>query len=521
MFNRKHIFLLALLTLSLNLCAQENINIHPSPLMYGLDTAKTGEGRYQALYRAHVAAQQRHTDVDYSGVGDLNIAIPKDAKTIPLTAHNDFKGITITVTNNVHDFTLFDLTGEATEIDVPQNILDSGDFTTIPQLATGRKMLLVQDKKPWTKRAGKGFDYYCYRQDIIYLVDGKATNKAVCPYGDTVTTQPKCWVAEGNDPATPLSIHDVTIRRADGNQFKAYCIRVSNCDNVELNNITIVTPRDKKKIADGAISLNNCANIKMHNVLIDGTYSQEHEYGYGIAMNNVLQSSFVKVVSRHCGWGVFGTNNIADVTLDSCDVNRFDIHCYGRDVTLRHTLFSNVRVPFGSVYGNILYDSCTFYHSVPLYIRPRYNAHVPFDVTMRNCTFYTSVTRQRNKIFDMGYLNPDTNPRPELSQKCWPNIRIENMTVYMGFGVRNLYLFLIERGKHDEKPISHCQNIIIDGFHIIGGHQTLRLCNRDDVLLKGPLKLDFKNMGTTKVVNNLKVATEKHSTPEDIVQPIH
>lgn len=489
--------------------AQSNSAALLSPLQFGLDTATSGESRFRALYRTHVEAQRRHADVDYRGVGNLDLTIPEEAQTIPLTAHTDFCGITLTVTDHVRDFTLFALAGEAQEVAVPQSMLDGDDFTSIPQLATGRKMLLLQDKAPWTKRAGKGFDYLCYRSDIVYLVEGKAVCRPTCPYGDSSSTRPLCRVAAGNDPATPLFIRNVTVRRAKGNEFKAYCFRVSCCDNVELSNITIVTPRDKKKIADAAISLQDCAHVSMRNVLIDGTYSQEHEYGYGIAMNNVWQSSFTNVTSRHCGWGVFGTNNVADVCLDSCEVNRFDIHCYGRNVTLRHTLFSDVRVPFGSVYGDILYDSCTFYHSVPLYIRPRYNAHVPFNVTMRHCTFVTSVARQRNKILDMGYLNPEQNSRPELSRKCWPNVRIEDMTVRMGPGVRRLYLFRIEGGAHDTVPLSHCQHIVIDGFRIEGSPHVLRLCNRDDVWLQGPLNLELKNMGSTVIKNNLNVATPR------------
>ncbi len=392
-----------LLSCAFPLYAQEVLQIPPSPLHYGLDTATTGEARYWALYHAHCAAVEQHTTVDYHGVGNLDITIPTDAKTIPLPKQTNFHGITLTVACNEKDFTLFSLSGTAHEITLPQQLLDSSDFSSIPQLATGRKLLILQDRNPWTKRGGKDFDYLCYRNDIICIENGHALNKPVMPYGDTTTTQARCLVAEGNPADTPYMIENLTIRRVEGNKFKAYGIRISYCENVILRNITIVTPKDKKKIADAAISLSHCANLQVSHVTIDGTYSQEHEYGYGIAMNNVLNSHFSHIVSRNCGWGLFGTNNVAQVTLDNCDVNRFDIHCYGRDVTLRRTRFSDVRVPYGSVYGQILYDSCTFYHSVPLYIRPSYNVHVPFDVTMRNCTFVTAVKRQRNKILDMGY----------------------------------------------------------------------------------------------------------------------
>ncbi len=73
----------------------------------------------------------------------------------------------------------------------------------------------------------------------------------------------------------------------------------------------------------------------------------------------------------------------------------------------------------------------------------------------------------------------------------------------MGGGVRKLYLFRIENGKHDTVPLSHCQSVVIDGFRIAGKHRTLHICNKEDVVLHGPLRLELRNMGDTKVINNL------------------
>lgn len=493
----RHILLALALTTVTSFCchAQESI----SPLDFGIDTAATGEGRYMALYHAHLAAVRQHLNVDYSQVGDIDIDVPADAKPIPLADHNDFHGIVITVGNNAKDATLFLLQGNATETDLPQGLIDGGDFRSLPQLAHGKCLLLIKDLKPWTERQGYG--YYHYRNDILSLVDGLAENHVIMPYSDTLTSKAACLVVRTD--GKQHTICNVTLRRKEGAKHKTYFLNVSQMSNVLLENITLITPYDREKYSDGALNISSCAHVVVRNLLIDGSYSQIDQYGYGIAMNNVWDARFEHVIGRNCRWGVFGANNLSNITLEDCDLNRFDIHCYGHDVTLRRCLFRDQRVQYSSVFGTILYDSCTFRHCVPLYIRPSYNAHVPFDVTMQHCTFETTSIRDRVNIFDMGMLHPDTNPRPELAQKSWPNITIKDLTIRMGFGTRRVYLFRIEGGTRDASPLAYCSNITIDGLHFDSPVKELKLCNRDGIKFLNKPSLSITHADGVHIINNL------------------
>ena len=470
-----------------------------SPRAFGLDTASTGEARYHVLYQAHLAALRQHREVDYGGIGDLDIDVPGDGQPIPLSGNTDFHGITITVGNNAKDITLFALQGDAVETDVPQGLIDSGDFRGVPGLATGERLLLITDTKPWTERTGYG--YYHYRRDILSLRDGLAENRVVMPYADTATSKAKC-VAVRADGET-RAIRNVTLRRKAGATHKTYLLLVSRMSHVLIENVTLVTPHDPEKYGDGALTVNDCAHITVRNLLVDGSYSQPHQYGYGIAMNNVWHCRFVRATSRNCAWGVFGANNVSDITLEDCDLNRFDIHCYGRNVTLRRCLFRDQRVQYSSVFGNILYDNCTFRHCVPLYIRPSYNAHVPFDITMRRCTFEATAVRGRVSLLDMGALSPEGNPRPELSERCWPNVTIEDLTVRLGFGARRVYLFRIEGGQRDTTPLSYCSRISIDGLRFAGPIRELKMCNRNGITFRHKPSLSITRAEGVRVINNL------------------
>ena len=55
-----------------------------SPTLFGLDTASTGESRYEVLYRTHEAANAAGAEVDYTGIDTLRLRLPEGWK-MPLT----------------------------------------------------------------------------------------------------------------------------------------------------------------------------------------------------------------------------------------------------------------------------------------------------------------------------------------------------------------------------------------------------------------------------------------------------
>lgn len=80
-----------------------------SPLSFGLAKAKTGEERYDVLYRTHCYAKERGLQVSYDGIGEIRLSVPKGAKSIPLTEYTDFKGTTFILQNYAQKMYVFEL----------------------------------------------------------------------------------------------------------------------------------------------------------------------------------------------------------------------------------------------------------------------------------------------------------------------------------------------------------------------------------------------------------------------------
>jgi hypothetical protein len=99
-------------------------------------------------------------------------------------------------------------------------------------------------------------------------------------------------------------------------------------------------------------------------------------------------------------------------------------------------------------------------------IRSSYNAYTPFDIEMRNCLF--EVTSRHHSLVNVMLLDTAVNSRPELAVKCWPNLKIENMTVVAPATVGTLNLYE-PTGKVSElkKPVGYISDVIVNGLKVI------------------------------------------------------
>ena len=432
-----------------------------NPLLYGLRDAKDGKERYNALYACHKDAAASGRPVSYAGIDTIWLEIPDDAQTMPLTNSTDFAGAVIFVRNDSErDVTLFALKGESPKnINIDRALLDSSDFRQVPELQAGEYLLIVADKNKWTFR--EGYDYAVYRNDLLFVSDGRGLNHPVTTYMDSAA-EPSCTYV----PVTtePKVIENVTIHRGRNEKHKTYCFSVSYQNNVLLRNIHITTPKTKFN-ADRAISINNSANCTVQDVRIDSTYSYPGAYGYAIGMNNVYNTTFVRFVAD-AAWGVFGTNNVNQITLRECDVNRFDIHCYGRDARLVNCTFRNKQTQFSSMYGDVVFDSCHFIDCIPVRIRSSYNAYTPFDIHIRHCTF--DATLRHHALVNVMLLSTTPNPRSELAPRCWPNVYVEDLTVNLPFLTRRIEI-IEPTGTLSEckKPVDYIETIEINGLRTL------------------------------------------------------
>lgn len=450
-------------------------NAAVTPYMFGLKEAQSDVERYWVLYNTHVAAKERNVAVNYDGVGQLNIEIPKDAKPIPLGPKTDFKHLVLNVKNTSKSFYLFQLTQSTKAISVSKEMIDNGDFTKVKELNSGHCLLILQDENQWVDKR-QGHTYGHTRRDILYLENGLSENSPIMPYNTEAT---KVTAKYCHATSELKLITGIRINRQEGDTYKTYCFDVQNQFNVELRDIIISTPKSSM-VADGAIRINDCANVVISRVQIQGTYSRIDRYGYGILMDNVWNTRVVHLVAR-ANWGIFGSNNISEIVLDSCDINRYDIHCYGRDITLKHCEFTNLYNQFSSVYGYILFEKCVFDNHIPVLLESSYNAFTPFELIFKDCTF--NINASHNYIVDARDLTSTVNSRKELKIKCLPNISFYKTQINVLQGTPKLqalklYMIHFKSVSYNGK-VGYINKIFIQNLKVNGGKIQLKTCNKD------------------------------------------
>lgn len=430
-----------------------------SPLSYGLFEASTGIERFKVLERCHKDALAKNAAISYVGIESLDIEIPAGASSIPLPDEVDFAGVQMNVLNTQKNFVLFVSTNSATPIQVTKASIDSENFKGNGELSKGRNLLIIEDENPWVETR-KGYSYGVVRKDVLVVEDGLAKNSVTYPYNNSHSS-PK---VSASPVGRPKTFRNLKFSRDAESTKITYLLSIVNAYDVSISNITVTTPQDNDLYGDAAIQIHNSAKVRMSDVSILGTYSQTNHYGYGINLENVAMFTGKRLYAR-TRWGVFGSNNVNGAVLRDCDINRFDIHCYGRDVCCYGCRFLDMYNQFSSVFGNVYFEKCTFTNFIPVLMESSYNAYTPFDLTFKSCIF--NLTASRNYLVTLFGLEEAHNSRPELSRKALPNITIRNCTVNLADDVKKWYI--VETGKVAYKEsLDYIGRIEINGLKING-----------------------------------------------------
>lgn len=428
-----------------------------SPFSFGLSKARSDIERFQVLYNTHAAAIEAGVNVNYAGIDTLYIEIPPKAKRIPLTQYNDFQNVVFFVKNQAQTFYLFDMQQRADTLLVEKSLLDSLNFSSIPQLAHGSHLLIIEDQTPWVGKRD-GYNYGATRRDLLLIHNGKSENRPISSYNNP-QSQPICTYCAVTE--TPKVIKNLTIHRTPESTYKTYAFNILRQHNVQFENIAIYTPKNEF-YGDAAFNITHCSHLSMNQIHIDGTYSQTNHYGYGIQLNNLWNCCFENM-NAHANWGIFGTNNINNALLINCDINRFDIHCYGRDIIIQNCQFSKLYNQFSSVYGQVNFINCSFSDFIPVLFEPSYNAYTRFDLKFTNCTF--NATSSRYFLIQAGKLDNNFNNRPELQKKCLPNITIKNLIVNIPANVPKIVLLQPKGAVSEQLSVGYINQIKIDGIY--------------------------------------------------------
>ena len=481
-----------------------------SPFDFGLAEAETDSARYEVLYATHTKAVETGAEVSYQGIGTLVIEVTEASRPIPLTRHNDFAGLHLIVKNRYKAQYLFSMTDTLWQsVELTPSAVDSGNFSTTPLLSEGLWMLLLEDQQPWVGNRA-GHNYGAIRKDMLLVLNGRAQNKPIAPYS-TDSTKMSAWIHRTDEGLKTIT--DLTITRDTASTAKTYCFNIIGINNLKISKLSIYTPDIKNLYADAAINIENCTNVTMEDVSIDGTYSRTNKYGYGIQMNNVWNSKFIRL-NANANWGIFGTNNLSNTTLKDCSINRFDIHCYGRDVFMYNCKFNKLYNQLSSVFGTVLFEECRFTEFIPILFEPSYNAYTPFDLTLKDCIFDAAISR--NYLISTGQLDDKINSRPELTQKCWPNINILNLIVNVPDNVSKIILFNTKKTTPGVS-VNYISSIKIDGLHF---HYTDTIHLADFIVSNSPvntiksINYDIQKVYLIPSEERMKVqATTKSSYP--------
>lgn len=428
---------------------------------YGLKDAETGIERFLLLKKAHNDALVQGCDVSYKGIKKIDIEIPNKATSIPLTDYTDFADVCINVTNIHKDFPLFvkHATSE-NQIELEKHNIDNGDFSNNPALNKGKIILIIKDDNLWVEKR-IDYSYGHTRKDILLIENGYAVNSVVMPYNNT-QSKPFCTYHKVNK--SPIVIKNLKFYRDSKSKAKTFLVEITGYDNVLLENIVINTVPNDSINGDRIIKLSDCTNVKFKKIHINGTYSMNDKYGYGVTMDNIWNFEADSLYADG-NWGVFGTKNVNTSLIKNSDINRFDIHCYGRDVTFSHSVFRQWYNQFSSVYGNISYHKCHFINFIPYHTEYTYNAYVPVNLSFDDCIW--DVTTKRHYLIYIGYADDRINIRPELSHKCWPNVSIRNMKLNMSDCVGTIVMFHVKGEVSQKCLIDYISSITLSDITIM------------------------------------------------------
>lgn len=460
-------------------------NVMLSPLNYGLNNCISDIQRYYVLQEVHQDAEKLGCGVCYAGIDTINLEIPRDAKPLPLPDYTDFAGIVLNVRNRQKNMTLFQMSAGTKPMDVTWEQIKS---RILPDKSRDY-MIIIEDDSLWVKNR-IGYKYGHRRKDVLLVKKDQIQNEVVASYG-TKSSRPRflrCDIANRKK-----IIKKLTFNRDSTSSCMTYALKIENQNDVEVENVTINTPVPGELYGDMAISVTNCTNVRMKDVAINGTYSQIRKYGYGICMNNVWNVTFDHLIG-HGNWGVFGNNNVNNATLVNCDINRFDIHCYGKDVTFNNCTFRDLYNQFSSMYGKVSFEKCRFIDFLPVLFEYSYNAYTGFDLNFKDC--FWKVKSDRRYLIQAGNPFDVDNERDELKEKCWPNLSVNNMKVVADDNIKQLFLFGCIKDSGKDVKLGYIHNVKVHNITFVNCKRQLRNMK----LLLSDKQIGFKQRLTTNVL---------------------
>lgn len=498
-------------TIFKNVSLSGSISSELSPYMFGFRPNQADS--YSEIYLTHLAAKELGTSISYNGIKEVNIRVSAGFESIPLTGQDDFCGAVFHITNtqSTGSYILFTLTGE--EDIVPNSItLDNVRNGNYSLDNNKQYTLFVKDTKLWTARRGATSAEDRYREDVICIRNNKAINYPCTTYGTDVSIE--CTLME--DKPYQRYLRNLTAIREDGIGMIKF-ISIEYCSNMEISNVTLNTFKGNNtpKNGDNAFIMKHCALFNITNMNINNVYSVSGS-GHGYELDTVYHIVYDNITGYDNNWGIFGANNVNDVAVYNSNINRFDVHCYGRDIKFYNCTFTgNKYNQFSGMYGIISFEDCIFGSQfVPYLQEGTYNAYTFHELIFRNCQLYS------NRGLYLYGFEKATNPRSELADKYLPSIRMENITYYSS---NTFNLILVDSPLTPDgnfQGMMGLYDVTVDGLRIASTRQNFNIANTPIAILNS-VNMNFSNCNTTNMgsYKEVEVGTYPSKIDTSRIQP--
>jgi len=433
-----------------------------------IDYAGNKTGLYNALRSIHHTAYLAGDTIVYPANMTFEIQVTLDNQNNPqhieLPPVTDFNNCTFKVTNTtVKAVTLFILStpfASLQDVGINKEELIAGQPLSV--LDDDPTLLIVTDNNVWTTRTeydalGNPQVSPFKRKDILYVENHIVQNDPIATYNNNASN-PICQYIK---VTTGLKqVKNLKFIRESASTSLTNLLSINKQYNVKVENVEVFTPQQPETggiYGDQCIGVYNSAKIEMTNIVFHNTYSSIYNWGYGFNMINVWNSKFTNLYAIEAAKGIFGCEDINALTVLNSQLNRVDVHCYGRNITCVNCTFKNslndfhIYNRFSSFYGTLRFNQCNFDRFLPVRIDSDYNAFTPFDLIMENCYLKVLVSynddgslRARfNCLVDIPSIGA-ANPRPELQQKCLPNFNVSNLNLYVPSDVPNMCFLKID-----------------------------------------------------------------------------
>ena len=498
-------------TIFKNVSLSGSISSELSPYMFGFRPNQADS--YSEIYLTHLAAKELGTSISYNGIKEVNIRVSAGFESIPLTGQDDFCGAVFHITNtqSTGSYILFTLTGEDDIVpnSITLNNVRNGNYS----LDNNKQYtLFVKDTKLWTARRGATSAEDRYREDVICIRNNKAINYPCTTYGTDVSIE--CTLME--DKPYQRYLRNLTAIREDGIGMIKF-ISIEYCSNMEISNVTLNTFKGNNtpKNGDNAFIMKHCALFNITNMNINNVYSVSGS-GHGYELDTVYHIVYDNITGYDNNWGIFGANNVNDVAIYNSNINRFDVHCYGRDIKFYNCTFTgNKYNQFSGMYGIISFEDCIFGSQFLPYLQEgTYNAYTFHELIFRNCQFYAN-----RGLYLFGFEKA-TNPRSELADKYLPSIRMENITYYSS---NTFNLILVDSPLTPDgnfQGMMGLYDVTVDGLRIASTRQNFNIANTPIAILNS-VNMNFSNCNTTNMgsYKEVEVGTYPSKIDTSRIQP--